>query len=453
MRRAFSVFIIIFIIIPGTWFLVKGFEGKKPVIKMELPSEYINKSSEMLLMISDVGKGLKSVRVSILKKNKETILLSKQYPNPGIMGIGIFKDSFKIPVRFDDAHVPDGEAMIIMHVADYSFRGWNKGNYTYMEKKVIVDSTAPKVEVLSKRHNIKTGGAGLVIYRLFENGIKSGVMVDDNFFPGYSGMFSDNNVYASFIGLGRGQGKGLRMAVIAEDKAGNTTKKGFHYYIGSRKFKTDTLNISQRFLDEKIPGFPLQAGDSHLAGKSSLEKFIFINSTIRQKNCAFILNKSSLTANRLLWKGKFLRLPSSAKRAGFGDKRIYKFKGKEIGRAVHLGLDLASVKRSHVPAANSGVVLAAENIGIFGNSIIIDHGFGLCTLYSHLSEFSVKKGDKVGKGDFIGRTGATGLAGGDHLHFGVFVNDIFVNPLEWWDKKWIDNNIISKINMVKEQLK
>ena len=154
-----------------------------------------------------------------------------------------------------------------------------------------------------------------------------------------------------------------------------------------------------------------------------------------------------------MWKGKFLRLPGSVRKAAFGDRRIYKYKGKEIGRAVHLGVDLASVKKSRVSAANTGIVLAAENIGIFGNSVILDHGFGLCTLYSHLSSFSIKKGDKVKKGDIIGRTGTTGLAGGDHLHFGVFVNNVFVNPLEWWDKSWIDNNIISKIDRVREQLK
>ena len=159
------------------------------------------------------------------------------------------------------------------------------------------------------------------------------------------------------------------------------------------------------------------------------------------------------TENKVMWKGKFLRLPGSEKQAGFGDKRIYKHKGKEIGRAVHLGIDLASIKKTRVFAANAGTVLASMDIGIFGNSVIIDHGFGLCTLYSHLSSFSVKKGDKVKKGDYIGRTGVTGLACGDHLHFGVFVNNIFVNPLEWWDQAWLDNNIISKINRIREQLK
>ena len=454
MRKVFFVFIIFFIILPGGWFLVKSFEGKRPEIKVELPSQYLKKSYEMSLSVSDVGKGLKNVRVSILKQNKEIILLLKRYPNPGIMGSGVFNDSFKIPVKFEDQNISDGEALIIIHVSDYSFRGWNKGNFAYREEKVIIDSIAPKVQVLTNKHNIKSGGAGLVIYRLFENDIKSGVMIDENFFPGFSGMFSDKDVYAAFIGLDHNQGQGSKLAVVAQDSAGNLTRKGFQYYIGNKKFKTDTLNISQRFLDKNIPGFNLpEYSGNNDSIKSYLEKFIYINSKIREKNCSTILNKSLETENQLMWKGKFLRLKGSARRASFGDRRIYRHNGKEIGRAVHLGVDLASVKKTRVSAANSGIVLAAESIGIFGNSIIIDHGFGLCTLYSHLSSFSVKKGARVKKGDAIGRTGITGLVGGDHLHFGVFVNNVFVNPVEWWDRTWIDNNIMSKIDRIRKQLK
>lgn len=452
MRKVFFGFIIFFIIFPGGWFLIKGFEGKKPKIDVELPSRYLNKSYEMKLSISDSGKGLKSVKVSILRQNRENVLLLKRYPNPGMMGSGVFNDSFKIPVKFKDTNILDGDALIIIHVSDYSFRGWNKGNSASVEEKVVIDSIPPKIEVLSKKHNIKKGGSSLVIYRLFEENIKSGVMIDENFFPGFSGMFSDSDVYAAFIGLSHSQGQGSKLIVIAEDSAGNQAVKGFRYYIGNRRFKSDTLTIPQSFLEQKIPQFNLVNFAKGSTG-SLIEKFMLINTEVRKQNCSTILNKSLATKNQLMWKGKFLRLKGSARKASFGDRRVYKYQGKEIGRAVHLGVDLASIKKSRVKAANTGIVLAAENIGIFGNSVIIDHGFGLCTLYSHLSSFSVKKGDKVEKGAAIGRTGSTGLAGGDHLHFGVFINSVFVNPLEWWDKAWIDTNIMETINSVKEQLK
>src|SRR5207247_6590522 len=84
-----------------------------------------------------------------------------------------------------------------------------------------------------------------------------------------------------------------------------------------------------------------------------------------------------------------------------------------------------------------GVVAFAGPLTIYGNTIVLDHGWGLMTLYGHLSTIAVKAGDAVAKGQEMGRTGATGLAIGDHLHYEVLVNGISVTPLEWWDAKWI----------------
>jgi murein DD-endopeptidase MepM/ murein hydrolase activator NlpD len=82
--------------------------------------------------------------------------------------------------------------------------------------------------------------------------------------------------------------------------------------------------------------------------------------------------------------------------------------------------------------------------------VVIDHGMGLFSMYSHLSQMSVAAGQMVNKGETIGRTGVTGLAGGDHLHYGMLVHQTWVNPIEWWDAQWIRNNIYSKIDAVKK---
>jgi len=66
-------------------------------------------------------------------------------------------------------------------------------------------------------------------------------------------------------------------------------------------------------------------------------------------------------------------------------------------------------------------------------------------MYAHLSQISVNPGDVVSRGDKLGRTGSSGMAGGDHLHFSMLIDDIFVNPVEWWDKNWIQNNVTAKI--------
>jgi murein DD-endopeptidase MepM/ murein hydrolase activator NlpD len=103
------------------------------------------------------------------------------------------------------------------------------------------------------------------------------------------------------------------------------------------------------------------------------------------------------------------------------------------------------VARTPVPAANRGVVRLARYFGIYGNTVVIDHGLGLMSLSAHLSSIEVTEGQSVERGERIGRTGATGLAGGDHLHFTALVHGMPVNPIEWWDPKWIRDRITSKL--------
>jgi murein DD-endopeptidase MepM/ murein hydrolase activator NlpD len=178
---------------------------------------------------------------------------------------------------------------------------------------------------------------------------------------------------------------------------------------------------------------------------SLVDKFLKINRDLREANYQKIAGVCRDTDTKMHWQGDFLRLPKSATRAKFADHRVYMYKGREIDRQVHMGIDLASVARSPIPVANSGIVVFAEFLGIYGKTVIVDHGFGLFSMYAHLSNIGVKVGDRLSKGDILGRTGFTGLAGGDHLHFSVLVHDTFVNPVEWWDMKWIQHNVLSKI--------
>ena len=104
---------------------------------------------------------------------------------------------------------------------------------------------------------------------------------------------------------------------------------------------------------------------------------------------------------------------------------------------MHLGFDLASTKLAPVPAANKGTVAFAGPLTIYGNAVVLDHGWGLMTLYGHLSTIGVKVGDAVDKEGELGRSGDTGLAVGDHLHYEVLVNGTSVTPVEFWDAKWI----------------
>lgn len=444
------------ILILGAWVLFTKFEGSKPLVDVTLPSEYLKKSYELSLAVQDKGTGLRKVMVTIVQQGNEKLLLEKTYEPGSLLGLisdqRISEDAFVIPVESRKYGMNDGEAMIRIMVLDYSWRGWNKGNLFSGEKKVVIDTKPPQVTLLTRQHNVEKGGTGLVIYKVGEENVKSGVMVGDNFFPGHSGMFDNKDIYAGFFALDHLQGPGTQIFVTAQDLAGNVVNKGFHHYIRDKNFNSDVLDISDGFLESKMPDFDLSGQEVNFSGAPNplLAKFLYINSELREKNVKTILDVPKDTLGKVLWSGTFSRLAGSATRSGFADRRTYKYAGKEVGRSVHLGIDLASLSNAPIGAANAGRVIMAGFEGIFGNTVIIDHGFGLASLYSHLNEISVKKGDTVAKGDIVGTSGLTGLAGGDHLHFSMMVHNTFVNPLEWWDSTWIKNNVTSKIESVKQ---
>ena len=419
-------------------------EGQPPTLELDLVEPYIGASQELTIAVSDTKSGLRRLWVGLLKDGKEVVLHATDFPSAGLLKGGSLKEtSIKFPVAPSKLGFSDGEAILRMVVQDYSWRDWWKGNKTYLEKTVVIDTQPPEIEVLSRAHNINQGGAGLVIFRTSESCSQSGVQVGDKFFPGHGGFFADPLVYLTFIALGYQQGRDTDMRVRAVDRAGNSTESSFYYHIRRKVFRKDKINISDGFLNRKIPEFSSQISQD--ASKSPVDKFLEINRDLRRANFQQIAFACQNPDQKMHWQGRFLRLPKSATRARFADHRTYYYKGREIDRQVHLGIDLASVANSTVPAGNTGVVAFAKLLGIYGKTVILDHGYGLFSMYSHLSQIAVQVGDRVSRGDKLGRTGSTGMAGGDHLHFSILINDTFVNPVEWWDRKWIQNNVTSKI--------
>jgi murein DD-endopeptidase MepM/ murein hydrolase activator NlpD len=82
---------------------------------------------------------------------------------------------------------------------------------------------------------------------------------------------------------------------------------------------------------------------------------------------------------------------------------------------------------------------------LYGNAVVIDHGYGLLSLCGHMASLDVEAGEAVARGQIIGASGATGLAGGDHLHLEIFIQGQSVDPIEWFDAKWIRDNLGSKL--------
>ena len=253
----------------------------------------------------------------------------------------------------------------------------------------------------------------------------------------------------AFFALNTKQGPGTELVVQAVDKAGNVSERRFPKHIKKSYFSQGRINLSEKFINEQLAVFSSQV--PHDKDISSADLFSLVNNRLRGETLKTLSGLGRKTETKLLWKGSFLRLPRSSRKAAFGVSRIYRFKGKNIDNQVHLGIDLASVKQAPVPAANKGKVVFAGPLNIYGNTVVIDHGYGVMSTYSHLSRIDVATDQTVRKGKVIGRTGRTGLVGGDHLHFGIFIHNTFVNPVEWWDGSWIDNNIYGKIKYAKSK--
>jgi murein DD-endopeptidase MepM/ murein hydrolase activator NlpD len=440
----FLTAIILIIILPVAWYLSIKLEGEKPAIEMGEIRAVLPAKSELSGTAVDMKSGVKKIWIKLVKDNKEFILMEKTFePSYWVNQPDNRQVPFSVALDAKNMGISDGKAVLLFKIWDHSWRSWWHGNIFYLEKEILFDTRTPVISVLSGQHYINQGGTGLVVYRISEPCDKSGVSVGEEFFPGHAGYFDDKDIHFAFFAVKPDQGSGTEIYISAVDRAGNSSKSTFYYRILAKSFKSDNLTISDSFLNSKfsefeaVPGWP--------ATGSTVDKFLFINQQLRVENNGMILGLGRQTDQKIHWEGAFLRLPNSAPMAAYADHRFYSYNGDVIGEADHLGIDLASLSNATVPAANNGRIVFTGYIGIYGNTVCVDHGFGVFSLYSHLSQMEVQVGDIVAKGHPIGKTGTTGWAGGDHLHYGMFVDHIFVNPTEWWDSSWIKNNITDKL--------
>jgi murein DD-endopeptidase MepM/ murein hydrolase activator NlpD len=202
------------------------------------------------------------------------------------------------------------------------------------------------------------------------------------------------------------------------------------------------VRLPQRFFEQKVPEL---AADLGIEATDVTTAFRTINEKVRAENEARIAEITSGAREPRHFVGGFLQMRNSEVTSRFAEQRSYRWEGREVSRAVHYGYDLASTARAPVGATNAGRVIFADDLGIYGKCVIVDHGLGVTSLYGHLSRIDVAPGDVVEKGDVLGTSGATGLAGGDHLHFAILVGGVYVDPLEWWDASWVRKRVESRI--------
>ncbi|MEZ4600650.1 MAG: M23 family metallopeptidase [Syntrophotaleaceae bacterium] len=408
----------------GGFFLFR--DADAPTLELTPAAGPVSASRPLSLALKDEGAGLKSVQVSVTQNGQTTELLNTAYDR------GTASETVNLSLA--EAKLVNGPLSLQIKATDHAFFA----NTAEQNVTFDFDSRAPVVSVLSTAHNIYEGGTALVLYKISEEVERNGVQVGNWFFPGY---LQEGGYYACLFAYPFDLGKETFLPrIIAVDRAGNERKAGFYYHTNARPARKDRINITDGFLDSKMPEFQ----DLFPDAENMLDIFLRVNRELRTQNRAKLKEIGARTASSPTWQGTFLRLPNAANRAQFNEVRTYVYNGNEIDQQTHLGHDLASLAQSPVPAGNAGEVVFADYLGIYGQVVIIDHGLGLQSLYAHLSSIDVDAGTMVEKGQIIGRTGTSGLAGGDHLHFGIILSGLPVDPIEWWDPNWIKNNFTDK---------
>jgi murein DD-endopeptidase MepM/ murein hydrolase activator NlpD len=343
-----------------------------------------------------------------------------------------------VPVTFETAALGlhEGSATIEVWSRDDFWRPLRGTDRAIASVPVTIDLTPPKLEILGATRYVSPGGAALVAFRV-DDAARTEVTVGTRAFPSHPYGPPEKNARVALIALPYDYSSSTPMAITARDEAGNVASRGVPGELKPRAFPRDTIKLSEAFLQAKVPELLPQRPPS----QPLLEGFLVINRDQRKEAETQKLKIGERTADQPLWEGPFVQPRNTKVFSNFAETRTYLYDGREVDKQVHYGYDLASTKQSPVPVANTGVVAFAGPLTIYGNTVIVDHGLGLQTLYAHLSSIDVKAGDKVTKGQSLGRTGATGLAIGDHLHFEVLVAGMSVTPLEWWDAKWIRDRV------------
>jgi murein DD-endopeptidase MepM/ murein hydrolase activator NlpD len=332
----------------------------------------------------------------------------------------------------------EGQAVLEIRARDNYWRLLRVDDRPVLSVPVTLDFTPPSLEVLGSTRYLAQGGGGLVALRA-RGATRVGVNAGGVFFPAVPAGAEGSGVMVAMLALPWDLARGASVSVLAQDEAGNTVTRGVPSEIKAKRFPTDTIDLKEEFLTQKVAELlpeKANAGPAEL-----LPAFLRINRDQRKTADQTKRELATRSQPRPLWEGAFVQPRNTKVFSNFAETRSYRYEGREVDVQVHLGFDLASTRHSPVPAANSGVVVFAAPLTIYGTTVVVDHGWGLQTLYAHLSSLAVKEGDKVEKGQELGRTGTTGLAVGDHLHYEVLIHGISVTPLEWWDARWIRDHI------------
>ncbi len=421
--------------------------GPAPDLELRAGAGAIGLRTGVVVVASAGGRGLAGLRVEVEQAGIAHVVARKAHrPLPPWALSGERTERDELHAEVGRTAVPtlvEGEA-VVRAVAERAPTWLRRPRPVVKEIRLPVLLVPPTLSLLSSQHYVAQGGSGVVAYRVGPTATRDGVRAGRWFFPGVPRPGGGRADRLALFGVPWDLADDTSLRVVAEDEAGNAAEVAFVDRFFPRPPDHDRITLDDAFLAkvtaeirQQTPGLEDRGG--------LLENYLEINRDLRAKNAQEIVALATRSAGAWLWTEPFLPLRNAKVMSSFADRRTYFYRGREVDEQTHLGFDLAVVARTPVPAANRGVVVLARYLGIYGNTVVLDHGLGLGSLYAHLSSIEVKEGQPVERGAIVGHTGSTGLAGGDHLHFTTLVRGLPVNPIEWWDASWVRDRVASKV--------
>jgi murein DD-endopeptidase MepM/ murein hydrolase activator NlpD len=437
----------------GTYY-VAG-RGAPPHLIVEKPDRAVGQAGALEVTAEAPKAQFTALTITLEQNGRSTPLFTLNGPQTATV-TQPDANHLRISRPFGKQSVPElqaGAGRIVVSATRDSFLKLRKLSST-ASRDIQIRLDPPRIAVVSTHHYVNHGGSELVVYRATPPDVESGVRVGTVEYPGYpasgaGASGTDPALKAAFFALLYDQPLTAPIAAFARDEAGNEARATFVDNVFEKPFKKSRIELDDKFVNRVVPEILQNSPDfktpAPAEGADMLPAFVKINGELRRINADAIAAFAKSTSPARLWHGPFVQLGNSQVEASFADDRTYFYKGQKVDQQTHLGFDLAVTARVPVVAANDGKVINASWLGIYGNCVVIDHGMGVQSLYGHLSSFDVKVGDSVTKGQTLGRSGMTGLAGGDHLHFTMLVGGHAVTPVEWWDAHWVQDRVDRKL--------
>ena len=438
-KTKFKILILLIIlcaVIYGIFIIFTSPKFEKNPPQIALTSEiYWNLTSPLKIKISD-DTGLKLIRVNLNDGSSVMPLVNEELNVP--------QTAVEIPVEFPKNLIFNSDKNYKLEVIATDVSVWNfaQGNKAEKTANIIIDNKKPIINVIAQSYKITKGGSAVVVFGASDERLEQ-VYIHTNYGKDFKATpFVKDGYYASLVAWPANLDE-FRAEVVATDLAGNVSTSQIKYFYQDRKYKLSNIKLSANFISGKVSDLASQYAQN-FNSMSDLEKFKFVNETLRNKNSDDLHAATSAVHEDKIESFEpkpFYPLAKGAAVASFADHRIFFMDERQVSESWHMGLDLASVANADIKESNYGKVVFAQENGIFGLNLGIYYGFGLYGIYGHCSATRLSVGSDVKPGDTLAQTGTSGFAFGDHLHFGMVVQGVDVRPEEWMDSKWIKDNV------------